>query len=262
MAKQREQAVQLKNQVQALEEELAQLHSNNQIIWGLLVQIGNRLQRSSTAIKTAVSSLLDYDIFWDEATQYEFLQAIDNSNDELANFIVLITLAFRSQSQTLEINIEPNVLQEILATLQISLAKNNPQIQFDIRYPSVGRPALVDYHYLLLALSLVAEVILSEEKEKVVFSVIATEDIEYWRLQLSHQNSSLINIIRQFLEQADDIASIVDKILPENALKLMTACRILHLQRITLCQQTPSSEPPSVCIQIPIDIKSVQHEQL
>lgn len=260
MAEQKDQVLNLQNQVQELQNDLAQLKTNNQVIWGLLVQIGNRLQRSSTAIKTAVSSLLDYDIFWDETTQYEFLQAIDNSTDELANLIVLITLAFRSQAKTLEIKTEPNALQEILANLQSNLAKNNPQIHFDIHYPSDGQPALVDYQYLSLALGLLIEVIFNEEKETERFSLQASENTNYWQLKIGHLNSSLVTIIRRFFEQAGDITTIVDQTAPENALKLMTACRILYLQQINLCRQTIPLNPAMVCLQIPIAPQNVSDE--
>ena len=242
----------LQKQVQELQNKLNQLRVNNQTIWELLVQIGNRLQRSSTSIKTAVSSLLDYDIFWDETTQYEFLQAIDNSTDELSDLIVLMTLAFRSQAKTLEIETEPNMIQEILATLQNNFAKNDRDIQLITDYPPDGKPALVDYQYLSVALSLLIEVIISEDKNVTQLSLQAIENVKSWHLQINDLNMSIVTIIQHFFEQSNDIATVVNQILPENALKLMTACRILHLQNITLYRQDTIEDPAAFCLVIPV----------
>jgi hypothetical protein len=242
----------LQKQVQELQNKLDQLRADNQTIWKLLVQIANRLQRSSTSIKTAVSSLLDYDIFWDATTQYEFLQAIDSSTDELSDLIVLMTLAFRSQAKTLEIETEPNMIQEILATLQNTIAKNNRPIQLIINHPAEGKPVLVDYQYLSVALGLLVEVITGEDKGVTRLSMQATEFAESWHLQINDLNTSLVTIIHHFLAQSNDITTIVNQILPENALKLMTACRILHLQNIKLNRQDTADPLPSLCFIIPI----------
>lgn len=256
MAEQKDLALNLQNQVQVLQNDLAQLKTNNQVIWGLLVQIGNRLQRSSTAIKTAVSSLLDYDIFWDETTQYEFLQAIDSSTNEMADLIVLMTLAFRSQAKTLEIEAVPNSLQEILASLQESVNKNGRGNKLKIQYPSEGEPVLVDYQYLSLALGLLIEVIFSEDKDATELSIITHKSLDYWHLQIEHLNPSIVIVIRHFFEQVNDIVTIANQILPENALKLLTACRILFLQNIQLCEKDSALNSIVICLQIPTAVDS------
>ncbi|MCB9419978.1 MAG: hypothetical protein H6667_09250 [Ardenticatenaceae bacterium] len=247
-------------QVQELQNELTQLKTNNQVIWGLLVQIGNRLQRSSTSIKTAVSSLLDFDIFWDETTEYEFLQAIDNSTNEMADLIVLMTLAFRSQAKTLEIEVEPNSLQEILVSLPKSINKNGREKELEVQYPAEGKPALVDYQYLSLALGLLIEVIFSEDKDATKLSIITRKSHDYWHLQIEHLAPSIVIIIRHFFEQANDIVTIANQILPEDALKLITACRILFLQNIQLCEKESASNPTVICLQIPTAVESPRNE--
>jgi hypothetical protein len=262
MTKEMDQKQDLQKQIQGLQNELGQLITNNQAIWELLVQIGNRLQRSSTSVKTAVSSLLDYDIFWDETTQYEFLQAIDSSTDELANLTVLITLAFRSQAKMLEIEPEPNSLQEILVTLRNTLTKNDKRVQINIQYPPEGKPALVDYQYLSLALGLLIEVIFSEDKEVTQLSLSAREDTDCWYLQIEPLNPSIGVIIHHFFEQKDDIAAVVNQLLPESALKLMTACRILYLQQVKLCEQSVASSAADVCLHIPTAVNSSRDQQL
>ena len=55
----------LQTTISELNRELEEAKIINQSMWSLLVEITNRLQMSSSAIKAAVSSLLDHDIFWD-----------------------------------------------------------------------------------------------------------------------------------------------------------------------------------------------------
>ncbi len=238
--------------IQELQNELSQLKDNNQAIWTLLVQIGNKLQRSSTSIKTAVSSLLDFDIFWDETTQYEFLRNIDNSTDEQADLIVLITLAFRSQAKTLEIEAEPNIIQEILTTLRNKFANNSHDFQLVTHFQPEGKPVLVDYQYLSVALSLLIEVIISEDRSTTQLSLRATEDAACWHLQINDLNPSLVAIMRDFFEQSNNITTVVKQVRPENALKLITACRILYLQEIKLCRQDLGENSNILCLVIPI----------
>jgi K+-sensing histidine kinase KdpD len=247
----------LQKQIQELQTELTQLKTNNQLIWDLLVQIGNRLQRSSTSIKTAVSSLLDYDIFWDETTKYEFLQDIDRSTNELADLIILTTLAFRSQAKTLEITTEPNMIQEILVTLQNNMVKNKQKIQFKADYPPEGNPVIADYQYLSVALSLLIEVIISEHKNTDQLSLQAVETTEGWDLQINDLDTSIVTIIRHFLKQSNDITLIVDQVSPENALKLITAARILYLQNIKLREPGTTKSLTTLCLTIPAAVNHI-----
>ena len=241
----------LESRLQQAQDQLNQLQESNRAIWRLLVQLGNRLQRSSTSIKTAVSSLLDYDIFWDETTQYEFLQATDNSADELADLIILMTLAFRSQAKTLEIETEPNAIQEILITLRDNIAKNSHSNPLTIEYPLDGNPILVDYQYLVLALNLLIEVVVSENKSVAQLSIKAIEADELWYLQITGLNADIITIIRHFLEYSHDITAVAQRIRPENALKLITGSRILYLQNIKLCPQELVEPTATLCFSVP-----------
>ena len=77
----------LQSKITELNRELEEAKAINQSMWSLLVEITNRLQMSSSAIKAAVSSLLDHDIFWDGSTQHELLEIIDNSADQVSNQI-------------------------------------------------------------------------------------------------------------------------------------------------------------------------------
>lgn len=241
----------LRLQIQDMQQQLSELKAQNKIIWDLLVRLGSKLQLSSTSIKTAVSSLLDYDIFWDETTQHEFLQAIDNSTNELAELIILMILTFRSQAKTLEIETEPNMIQEILIKLQNNIIKNGHGIQISAQYPLDGKPVLVDYQYLSVALEMLIEVIFSEGKDAAQLSVLVREEEESWYLQINDLNPTIVTTIHHFFEQSNDMTMVMIRILPENALKLMTACRMLHLQNIKLYRQDTTENSTTLCLLIP-----------
>ncbi len=87
----------LLNENRDLRRQLAELNARNQTLQTLLVEISRKLQISSASIKAAVSSMLALDFFWDESTQHEFLETIDNSVDQISSLIRLVTLAFRSE---------------------------------------------------------------------------------------------------------------------------------------------------------------------
>jgi hypothetical protein len=102
---------------------------------------------------------------------------------------------------------------------------------------------LVDYQYLLIALSLLIEVVISEDKNVNQLSLKAVQDGEIWRLQISDLNAFLITILQQSFKRANGITKAMEHIRPENVLKLMIACRILYLQNIKLSLQGPEENP-------------------
>ena len=118
----------------------------------MLAGANRRLQMSSAAIKAAVSSLLNYDIFWDGANQHEFLETINTSVDQAGRMVKLMTLAFRLEAGSLVIKCEPQVLQEIVSVVQDHITTRFPHLAFGLTLPQTGGPALVDYEFLMIAL--------------------------------------------------------------------------------------------------------------
>ena len=238
-------------QIQDLQDQLSELQARTQALWELLILIGSRLQLSSTSIKMAVSSLLDYEIFWDPSTSHEFLQVIDTSTDRTSDLIVLLTLAFRSQAKSLEISTEPHMLQEILETLQSSIAKRDFEASLIVSYPPDGKPVLVDYRYLIVALSLLFEAVIGEIRSLKQLSFQAFESPRTWQLRISEMDAFIVDIIQHFFKYPNDFKEYASQILPENTLKLMVACRILRLQKIELFE-APLEQATSLYLSIPI----------
>ncbi|MDX1412890.1 MAG: hypothetical protein R3293_01800 [Candidatus Promineifilaceae bacterium] len=226
----------LREQIAELEKQLFERQSTSQAMWELLILIGARLQMSSTSIKMAVSSLLDYDIFWDFSTSHEFLQIIDTSTDKTFDLIALLTLAFRSQAKSLEINPEPHLIQEVIETLSGDIAKRNICAKLSVEYPSNGGTVLIDYQYFILAFILFFEALIGKQNEERQFKMRAVETPHSWHLDIDGFDAFEIRILRYFYKAPKAFTEYADQLVPENTLKLMVACRILHLQKIELTE--------------------------
>ena len=144
---------------QALNQEVSVLKIEKHAIWMMLSGTNRRLQMASAAIKAAVSSLLNYDIFWDGANQHEFLETINASVDQSGRLVKLLTLVFRLEAGNLLLKREPQVLQEIVSAVQDHISTRFPHLTFGLTLPQEGVPALVDYEFLMLALEFLLEVI-------------------------------------------------------------------------------------------------------
>ncbi len=224
----------LQREVLDLRRQLADSRVRNRAMWSLLAEISQRLQASSTSIKAAVSSLLDYDIFWDGSTQHEFLETIDESVEQGANLIVLMTLAFRSEASRLEMKPEPHALQEILSTVLDTISLKMPGLQLKADFPTEGRPVFVDYGYLAVALRLLLEVLTEPGPTSSHIELLAVDVQDCWLLDIGAIGEEINEAISYLCQDQFDELVTVHNISPENVLKLFTASRILRQQNIQL----------------------------
>ena len=246
----------LQKQVLELRRQLAEAQARNRMMWTLLAEISQRLQVSSTSIKAAVSSLLDYDIFWDGSTQHEFLETIDDSVDQGSDLIVLMTLAFRSEANSLEMKPEPHTLPEILSTVLDTVGAKIPGFELKADFPPEGRPVFVDYGYLAVALRLLLEVLLEPEPPPAHIELLAMEAKESWLLDIRAVSATVGAAIGHlFQDQFDELlmaeADSFPPLSPEQLLRLFTASRILRLQDIQLDVQLDGTDRAGLRLTIP-----------
>jgi len=221
-------------QILTLQRQLTELQAQNRAMWTLLAEVSRRLQASSTSIKAAASSLLDHDIFWDGSNQHEFLETIDHSVDQGADLITLMMLAFRSEANSLEMKLEPHTLQEILSAVLDTISAEKPVLHFDIVLPTTGRPVFVDYGYLAVGLRLLLEVLIDTEMVSAKLKLRVAEDKDYWHLDIIDIQEPVTDAITHLCQSRFDDLMLVDRLSPENVLKLFTASRIIRLQNIQL----------------------------
>jgi signal transduction histidine kinase len=246
----------LQAQISALQQKLDQANVINQAMWSLLVEISKRLQVSSAAIKAAVSSLLGYDIFWDGSTQHELLEIIDDSADQVSNQIMLLSLAFRSESNSLEVKPEPNEIQEILSSVLDTIVEGYPELKLDIDMLSDGNPVLVDYEYLSVALKLLFEVLAVTQKAPQRFKVIVSEAPSDWYVDIYGASNEILDFISTIpLCLADELTQ-ETRLLPANKLKLLVMCRIFGLQSIQIGTITDPANLMGLRLSIPLVKKS------
>jgi K+-sensing histidine kinase KdpD len=218
----------------ALQKELERLTSTRENIWVLFVEASRRLQVSSASIKAAVSSLLNYEIFWDPANQHEFLETIDSSVDKLTRLVMILSLAFRAEAGSLELKREPQSLQEILAVVQGSIAARHPKLQARFYLPKEGKPVMVDYEYLTIAIGLLFELFDADQKNRSL-RVHAVEHPQSWYLDVNGVDRIALELIQNMYACKTDVKITSQyPYLPEHILGLHVACEIIHLQEIDL----------------------------
>lgn len=236
----------LQAQNRALRQQLSTLQIKNQTLWIVLTEIARRLQGHSTSIKAAVSSLLDYDIFWDESTQHEFLETIDSSVDDISALTAVLTLAFKVEARNLEIKPEPQMLQEILMTTATTLAETNGGAHLRLTMPPSGKSVLVDYEYLALALRLLFEVLFNVEGAPAQdIDVEATEAENGWQLEIKGVDDAVAALICDTFHQRTEQLIPHEQLLSEDSLRLLTACKVFQLQHVNVDRQ-PMGEGTSV----------------
>ena len=212
-----------------LQQDLDQMSTREKYIWTTLVETSRKLQLSSASIKAAVSSLLNYDIFWDEANQHEFLSTISTSIDQVSDLVKLVALESRLEAGVLELKCEPHFLQEILSVVRVNLSRQDPPVEVSVLLPEDGKLIEVDYAYLTLALEMLIHVLVSGSVQGRI-PVIAEEIETNWTVTLKGMDA-VIDLIRTMLyckTQPDTLGLLS----AENILKLQIACEILHLQKV------------------------------
>ena len=224
----------LQTTISELNRELEEAKIINQSMWSLLVEITNRLQMSSSAIKAAVSSLLDHDIFWDGSTQHELLEIIDNSADQVSSQIILLSLAFRSEAKDLAMRVEPYDIQEVFISAFDKLGKDYPDVELSIDIPSEGPSILVDYKYLSVALELLIDVIAATQQSLSRLEIQARESQMSWHMDIYGIDDEISGFIANISSCVDEELITDIRLLPTNKLKLFVVCNIFNLQAIQI----------------------------
>jgi hypothetical protein len=247
-----QQLEELKIQISELQKKLAEANIINQAMWTLLVDNSRRMQVSSAAIKAAVSSLLGYDIFWDGSTQHELLEIIDDSADQVSDQITLMSLAFRSESKSLEVKPEPNEIQEILSSALDNIALSYPEIEFEIEMLPDGKPILVDYEYLSVSLRLLFEVLVETQKPPQRYKVVTSEGTAFWFVDIFGVKKDIIDYITTISLCTADEQKQDTRLLPTNKLKLLVMCRIFGLQSIQIGSSIDFQNEDGIRLSIPL----------
>jgi hypothetical protein len=234
---------------QALLQQVSNLKSEQHAVWMMLAGTNRRLQMSSAAIKAAVSSLLNYDIFWDGANQHEFLETINNSIDQSGRLVKLLTLVFRLEDSNLYLKREPQVLQEIISVVQDHIAKRFPHFAFGLTLPQEGAPALVDYEFLMIALEFLIEVIEHMGVRKI--GIQAIEEPHSWVLKFEGLDTAHIQLLHTVFEQHLDQAVTSNLIPAEHLLRLYLASQILSMQEIQAVFPDSSDPSPKLRLVVP-----------
>jgi light-regulated signal transduction histidine kinase (bacteriophytochrome) len=243
------------NENRALRRQLSELNARNQTMQTLHVEINRKLQISSASIKAAVSSMLALDFFWDESTQHEFLETINNSVDQISNLVRLVTLAFHSEIGKLELTLEPHSLPEILAAVSDDLSPLISRMEVEARLPEDEKPVLVDYEYLQVALKLLFEGIFQVKNSSEILRVSPIESDTSWNLYIEDIDETVVNHVNNIIDCVEDSMAQEDGLLPETILKIFVAHQLFRLQGIQMKPLKGLNGNSSIQIMLPFYLK-------
>lgn len=223
---------QLIRQNQDLENQISKIKANQNYIWNLFSETARGLQLSSTSIKMAVSSLLSHEIFWDPSNQHEFLTTINDSTNKITQLVSLMTLAFRAQAGTLELNLEPQVLQEILAIIQKKTMVRFPGLSINLSMSSSEKTVNIDFDYSIMAVMYLIDFMHQSPKQQPI-QIKADERGGLWFVDiLGFKPTAIKQIHRMHTCLTQKLAYDQKVTKPESILGLHLACQILHIQQI------------------------------
>ncbi len=232
----------LRQKAEAVQEE-------NRTVWNLLFETNRRLQLSSAAIKASVSSLLNYDIFWDGTNQHEFLETINSSIDQVGRLINLMTLIFRIKAGTLELNRSYQALTEVFSVVQEQLAQRIDNLVLEVAFPPDGKMVLVNFDYLVVATEFLIETACQFGAR--AFKIEAAEQPQAWVVEIRGMPDATIQRIQKLLKDQETIASPDDVLGPEYQLRLWLAVHLLFQQDIRLEIGDPGTQSGILRILIP-----------
>jgi K+-sensing histidine kinase KdpD len=228
------------------------------IMWNLVADISQGLQISFASIKAAISSLLGGDIFWDQATQHEFMQTIDKSIDDISGLTAVMTIAMRAESQTLTIRREPNSLQEILSQARDLVQKEITAVPITLALPAETRLAFVDFEYLRLALRLLLEVLVSARpRPDGALAIRVLEKATEWQIIIEGDFPGSANdIIAWFCHDAPDRSRFPVNLRSETRLKALVAHQLLTLQTIRMATNDADVNGDALVLFVPFQTEA------
>jgi K+-sensing histidine kinase KdpD len=209
-----------------------QLSAKDKFLWKTMVDTSQRLQVTTSSIKAAVTSLLMYDIFWDEANQHEFLATINTSVDQVSELVKLIVLSSRIQAGELDLKCEPHLLQEILSVLRIEISKRYPNLLGNVNFPVDGKLVKVDYEYFKFALEMLLSLFnIKPDGKKIIIDV--EEKTDCWLVKLKGVDPIITKMIH-LVTQCVTKPQTSKKMSAENILQLHIVCEIMQFQKIKI----------------------------
>lgn len=206
-------------ELQALRSENAALKADRWA-WGqILLEISRGFQGTSASIKAAVSSLLNHDIFWDPANQYEFLQTINSSVDDLAQLAFLLAMASRIDAESLDLRLEDYALPELVMAACERARRRQPGMVIDTELPEGGRLVRANFEYLTLALSLLLDVAMGRQS-RLHLRVEAFELDGFWHLTVCAADDVAAGLVGAYFERTAESMLVSSALPAQSALKL------------------------------------------
>jgi len=224
----------LRKQVIELRRRLERSEAKIRALWFLLEEITDRMQVSSAGIKAAVTSLLDYDIVWDGATEHDFLEIINNNVDDVSREVMLITLASKIETGQLELVPEPNSIQEIISNVIDIVSNEFSECTFEVDISAQDMPIFVDFDYTVMALLFLFEFILEKDNGLDLCKINIKEVNNDYMIQISNVNKTVRDLIFEIEEELTEGLMWRNELKSSHKLKLFVLGSICDTQNIQI----------------------------
>ncbi|MBI4286640.1 MAG: HAMP domain-containing protein [Chloroflexi bacterium] len=125
-----------RSQLITKEEEARALREVDRLRAQFISSVSHELRTPLTLIKGYSTSLLRRDVTWDEATQQEFLQIIDEKTDELRDLIDKLLQSAKLEAGALKLEKEPVLLPRLAQRVVDDFAPRTRKHQFVLDFPA------------------------------------------------------------------------------------------------------------------------------
>ncbi|MEJ5201493.1 MAG: hypothetical protein WHV66_04600 [Anaerolineales bacterium] len=219
--------------------------------WSILERMIQRVYMSFATIKTAVSSLLDFEILWGDNSKLEFLKAIDIGVNQASNTIKLLMLLVLLKENKTTLNQELHLIQEIVSAAYKRVKSDYSEISVKLDLQDQGDPIFVDYEYTVTGIELFIE----------FFGEIGFSNVEIFGKEIKDNwivliggpsENSAIKTLQNLLETNANLENILEFVSADCLLKFLIAHRVLTIQNIRVgWAPKDNNQSPKIVIVIP-----------
>jgi FtsZ-binding cell division protein ZapB len=219
--------------------------------WSILERIIQRVYMSFATIKTAVSSLLDFEILWGDNSKLEFLKAIDIGVNQANNTIKLLMLLVLLKENKATLNQELHLIQEIVSAAYQRVKSEYSEISVKLDLQDQGDPIFVDFEYTVTGIELFIEFF-----GEIGFSnveIVGKEIKDHWIVIIGGTSeNSAIKMLQNLLETNANLENILEFVSADCLLKFLIAHRVLTIQNIRVgWAPADNNQSPKIVIDIP-----------
>lgn len=238
------------NEIQILKSRISEMEENNCQTSNFLLEFIRRTLLSAASIRTAASSMLSGNFLWDKSSNWEFLEIIDDSIDNICDQLSLISILLRIQSNKIDMHKEYYPADELLSGTVNSIKKKLKTDFADVKLAESLGQFYADYNYLNMGFVLFFSA-LSDTNARV--SVEGNEKDLNYELRITNCPMAELKLLENFTKGEDLPSDTVKDCTTNTNVKLFVSAKLLMLQDIGIKLIPENDGTVSVLMNLPIN---------